>query len=103
MMPPGSNNQDLEQSLADLPDKVADALKDWRIATLERERCEALLYAEFKGQDKERTATEIKALIHASNNRYQSVMREIKAESEYNRLYERLMALKKRCYLRTAY
>jgi len=96
-------NDDLEKSLSELPDKVADNLLKWRKATLEREKEEALLYIGFKGIDTKRTATEIKALINSSDSRYQSVMKEIMAEAEYNRLNEKLLAAKKSATLRTAF
>lgn len=99
----GLINTDLEDSLSQLPDKVADALQKWRIATLEREKCEALLYMGFKGGQVDRTATEIKALINGSGERYSCVLDEIKAESEYVRLNEKLMAIKKEMSMRTAF
>lgn len=96
-------NSDIEQSLDTLPDQVASALERWRISTLDREKCEALLYAQFKGEGKDRTATEIRSLIHADERRYNAVLDEIKMEASYNRLYETLMACKKKADLRTAY
>ena len=97
-----SNNASLENDLETLPDEVATALQLWRISTLDRERTEAILHARFKAEE-ERTATEVKALINASPERYQAVLNEIKAESEYTRLYERLMGAKKLASLRTAF
>jgi hypothetical protein len=99
----GIGNSDIEKSLEELPDQIASALEWWRKATLDREKCEALLYLREKGLDKERSATEIKALVHSDDLRYSRVLDEIKAEAEYNRLYESLMAAKKRADLRTAF
>jgi hypothetical protein len=96
-------NVDLEHQLEVLPDLIADELIKWRTATLEREKMEALLYLRFKGEDKDRSATEIKALIHSNNDRYNFVLEEVKAEANYDRLYERLMGVKKLADLRTAY
>lgn len=98
-----ATNYDIEQALNELPDQVADALEKWRIATLDREKCEALLYAGIKGEDKGKTATEIRADINASQARYESVLEEIKAESNYQRLYEKLLAAKRKASLRTAF
>ena len=99
----GLGNADIEQDLQELPEKVADALQAWRMATLDREKCEGLLYSLYKGEDKERTATEIRALVHASDARYSCILAEIKAEANYERLYESLMCAKKKADLRTAY
>lgn len=98
-----AGNLDVEEALDKLPDEVATALSKWRIATLARETKEALLYCKYKGEDKERSATEIKALININQDRYNYVMEEIKAEAIYKQLEERLMAMKKRASLRTAY
>lgn len=96
-------NMDIEGDLEKLPDQVAEALQLWRVATLNREKLEAVLYAGFKGNDPQRTATEIKACINASESRYNSVLEEIKCETEYTRLYEKLLSAKKRASLRTAF
>ena len=96
-------NMDIESDLDQLPDKVAEALQLWRVATLNREKMEAVLYAGFKGNDPNRSATEIKACINASDSRYNSVLEEIKCECEYQRLYEKLLSAKKRASLRVAF
>lgn len=82
---------------------MADALEKWRTGTLDREKTEALLYIQYKGEDKDRTATEIKALINSNMDRYQAVLSELKCEAMYERLYERLLSQKKLCDLRTAF
>lgn len=92
----------LEGQLDALPDQVAAFLETWRKMTLERERCEALLYARFKGEDKDRSATEIKEMIKADASRYQAVLNEIKAEAQYIKVYETLMSIKKKASLRVA-
>ena len=96
-------DQSLEEALDNLPDKVADELIKWRTATLEREKVESLLYLKFKGEDGGRTATEIKALVNSSDERYKANLAEAQAEANYERLYEGLMAAKKKADLRTAY
>lgn len=93
----------LEHLLDILPDDVADALTVWRKSTLDREKAEALLYLRLKAESNDRTATEIKALINADDNRYGLVLIELTAESEYNRKYEKLMGAKKRASLRLAF
>lgn len=92
---------DLEVDLERLPDLVAKALETWRRLTLDRERTEALLYIEFKGQDKERSATEIKALINAAPLRYAACLEELKAEAEHTRVLEKLLCVKKEASFRT--
>lgn len=96
-------NVNLESDLEQLPDLIAKALLDWRLMTLEREKCEALLYLKFKGEDQERSATEIRELVRSNEDRYKKVLSELKAEANYVRLYERLLASKKLCDLRTAF
>lgn len=97
------SNIDIEQNLYTLPDTVAQALENWRLAELDREKVEALLYARFKAEDNGRTASDVKALLNANLERYEAVLKEIKAESNYHRLSERLMSFKKIASLRTAF
>lgn len=94
---------DLEEALEKLPDEVAHALKQWREATLHRETVEAKLYLFFKGEDKERSAAEIRALVHQHSERYQAVLQEISFEATYKAREETLMAKKKEAALRTHY
>jgi hypothetical protein len=93
----------IEIQLDKLPDLVAQALEVWRMATLEREKTEALLYLQFKGKGDKRTADELKAMVRSDSSRYEAVLKEIRAESDYTRLYERLLSFKKQASLRTAF
>ena len=102
-MIPGQQNAEIEDALTRGPDELHDALFAWRKATLERERTESGLYTKFKGQDKGRTADEIKALVRADGERYAAVLVELTAEAEHTRVYERLLAAKKLAGLRTAF
>lgn len=95
------NDGDLQKALDELPERVAKALRVWRIATLDREKEEAKLYIAAKGADKEKTATEIKAIINDSKSRYDASLAEIMAETNYQELYEILMATKLKVRLRT--
>lgn len=97
-----ADGRTLEEELESLPDQVAAFLEVWRLKTLEREKTEALLYVQFKGEDKERSATEIRALINASEGRYRAVLDELKSEAQYQKVYERLMAKKLVARLRVA-
>jgi hypothetical protein len=96
-------NADIEKDLQELPDQVASALEDWNIKKLEREKVEALLHMAFKASDLRMTVADVKAATHADGKRYQATLEEIKAETQYNRLYEKLMSAKKLASLRTAY
>lgn len=93
----------IEDQLDKLPDAVADALSVWRIATLQREKIEAMLHLKFKAGEGKLTAGDLKAAINNNQERYDMMLKEIVAESQYNRLYERLLAVKRRASLRTAY
>jgi hypothetical protein len=94
---------DLEEALETLPEVVAQCLLNWRKATLDREKTEASLYLQFKGLDAGKTATEIKAMIHESKERYEAVLSEISCESVYTAKYETLLAMKHKARLREAF
>lgn len=98
-----NSNKSVEEDLETLPEKVSEQLVKWRTASLDREKCEALLYARFHGEDPSRTATAIKSLINSNEERYQIVLKEIQEEAHYNFLYEKLMSAKKIASLRTAF
>ena len=100
---PGHHNAGIEQNLDELPDAVANALERWRMASLQREKLEALLYLRFKADAGKRTSDELKAMVKADGGHYSASLAEIKAEIEYNRLYERLLSTKKLASLRTAF
>lgn len=96
-------NSSLEEALEKLPEEVARALLNFRKATLDRERLEANLYLTFKSQGPDLTATEIKAKVNASQERYEAVLAEIAFESVYTAKEQTLMAKKKEASLRTAF
>lgn len=95
--------ENLEELLSELPDRVSSALENWRMKTLLREKCEAMLYLKFKGGGEKRTSEEIKAMVRDDGGRYEAVLEEIKAESAYNLANETLMCAKKKASLRTAF
>jgi len=95
--------ENLEEFLQELPDKVADALSAWRIATLQREKVEAMLHLRLKAEGEKMSVGDLKAAINNNQERYDMMLKEILAESEYNRLYEKLLSAKKRASLRTAF
>lgn len=96
-------NMDIEAELARLPEAVAEALEKWEISTLDRERVDAMLFAMIKGRDEKKSATEIKMEIQGHPEHYQASLNEIKAHALYTRLYEQLLAGKRRASLRTAF
>lgn len=93
----------IEETLLELPDQVASALEKWEIATLNREKTDALLFSMIRGKDENKSATEIKMEIQAHPDHYEFVLSEIKAHANYTRLYEQLLAGKRRASLRTAF
>jgi hypothetical protein len=99
----GLINTDLEDKLGSLPDAVATALLKWRKCTLERERVEAVLYLQYRAGIEKRTTDEIKALVRQDGGRYQAVLDEAIAESDYTRIHEGLLAAKKEASMRTAF
>lgn len=94
---------DLEEGLSRLPAEVAQALLQWRKAQLDRERLEARISLRLRAEHPDATATEIKSLLHSTQERYDAVLQEATFESIYTAKYESLMALKKQCDFRTAF
>lgn len=97
------NGIDLEKALSELPDQVAASLQEWRVATLTRQKVDALLYAKFKLNDEKRTATDLKYLVSADEDHFKATLEEIEKESAYTRVYERLLSIKKAASLRVAF
>lgn len=93
----------IEDQLDTLPDQVADALSAWRIATLQREKIEAMLHLRLKAGEEKLSVGDMKAAINNNQERYDMMLKEILAETEYQRLYEKLLSAKKRASLRTAF
>lgn len=93
----------LQADLETLPDQIGSFLLEWRRRTLEREKKEALLNLKFKGEDPSRTATEIKAMVHADDERFKVCLDEARAEAQYTKAYETLMAAKRLAGIREAY
>lgn len=100
-------NEDLEHELERGPEAIAKALTAWRTATYERKKKEALLYAQYKGkaaiEGEKVSATELKHMVQADSSLSEAVLTEIKAEAEYQRIYEKHLANKRRAGLRTAF
>ena len=94
---------DLEVELSSLPDLTSNALLEWRKATLNREKREALLYLEFRNTATGRTVKEIEAMVDSDGGRYDAKLAEAVAEAHYHKLYEKLMSSKKLADLRTAF
>ena len=101
--PAGPIQSDMEQALSNLPDQVADALLKWRMATLEREKTDAKLYLSFKVGGGKRTGDDLKAMVRDDDEHFRTVLEEAKAESNFVRLNERLLAWKKLASMRAAF
>jgi hypothetical protein len=100
---PGTERGDLEEALATLPDRVADALLIWRTATAAKKKLVGDLFVKMKSVHSDMSSTEIKTRISASKELFEAEMKEVSAEAEHTRLNERLMAAKKLASLRTAF
>lgn len=102
-MNPGVTNQKLIETLEKGADEVADSLLAWKKASLEREKIEAHLLLRYKAEDQKLNMDQIKALVKVNDERYQACLREAVAESDYQRIYERLLSAKKIASFYTAY
>lgn len=98
-------NAEIDEILGTYPDKVADALLDWRKAELEAKRTYAKEYLDTKAQaaGEKVTVGEIEAKVRAGSTHYKAVLEEITAESGYVRANERLMSAKKLASIRAAF
>lgn len=96
---------ELETDLAGLPDKVADALAVWKKAETSKRHEAARLYLTYKAKlaGRETTSTELKAMVEVDPAYYQICLDCVTAESEYVRLYEKLMSAKKSASMRAAF
>jgi len=81
---------DHEEILDTYPERVALAKEQWRKARADREKLEATLYLSAKNNNKDLTATEIRAIVQASPQRYESVLIEAAFEKIYESLLETL-------------
>lgn len=102
MLPP-SNNGELEESLEELPDLIHEAKIRWGVLKLDREKIEAMISNGIRGENPDITATHMKEKLHLNADRYEACLAELKAEAQYEFLYEKLMTKKKLCDLRTAF
>lgn len=95
----------IEEDLESLPDLVADALGEWRFKEAEKKQEGARLLLAFKAQQtgKGLTMTELKAMVETDPGYYQMCLNCVTSESNYVRLYERLMAAKKTASMRAAF
>jgi hypothetical protein len=95
----------IEAVLDTYPDLSADALERFRAAGVEKERVYAKAYLEIKAQSagEKITVGEIDAMIKASAPWYAAAMEEVKAESDWTRKNETLMASKKAAALKGAF
>lgn len=98
-------NAELNRILTDFPDLIATAEAEFKKARVERERLEALAYFRLKVETAEIKVTEkwLENKVRTDDEVHKAKLDEIVKESEYNRLYEKLMCAKKMAALRTAY
>lgn len=98
-------NKDINDILTDFPDLIAKAESDWKTAKVERERIEALAYFRLKAECAGAKVTEawLTNKVRVDDEVHKAKLDEIVRESEYNRLYERLMSCKRLAQLRSAF
>lgn len=98
-------NVEINEILIEYPDKVADAERQWKISRLERERVEGMVYFRLKAETAEQKVTEkwLELKVRIDTEVHKLKLDEIIAESNYNRLYEKLMSAKKMASLRAAF
>lgn len=94
---------DLEQSLEDGPERIKNALLQWRKASLEREKVESLAYLRIKTENPEATATELKFRLLSDPEREKAKMLEDIFEAEYRAIEETHLSNKKLAAMRTAF
>lgn len=102
---PDLTNAQINDILVEYPDKVADAEREFKTARLERERVEGITYFRLKAETAGQKVTEkwLENKVRVDDEVHQAKLDEIVKESEYNRLYERLLSAKKLAALRTAF
>ena len=95
----------IEEELNTLPDLVADARKRWLTETAKKKHEAVRLLLAFKAQHAGQglTMTELRAMVNNDAGYYKICMEEVVAESDYIRLYEKLLCSKKQASLRTAF
>jgi hypothetical protein len=97
----------MEEILETYPDKIADALFEWRKETATLEKMEGELYRQAKltaeANGLKMTTDEIKALVRSNDVRFKTCLEEARAEAEHTRYLETLLAAKKLADFRTAF
>jgi hypothetical protein len=86
------------------PDLVADALAAWKKAGIEKDRIFARAYLELKARSVglgKVTVSELESNVRALDEHYKAALDEVIAESEYVRVYEKLMSAKKQASMRS--
>lgn len=96
---------EIVEAMEKLPDIVADALYNFKVAGLEKERLHAKTFLEFRARSAgvKTSVAEIEALVTADLDCYKAALNEIEKESEYVKYNERLMAAKKMAAMRSAF
>lgn len=98
-------NAEIEAAMETLPDVVADALYNYKMAIIDKERLCAKTFLEIKARaaGEKITVAEIEAMVRADVDCYKAALNEVEKESEYVKWNEKLMAAKKMAAMRTAF
>lgn len=99
--------QEVEEIMNTYPDRVADALHQWKLAIIERDRVEALAYFRLKANassgGEKVTETWLNNKITLDDEVHKARLDEILAESTHTRLYEKLLSAKRISHARAAF
>lgn len=93
------------EDLNTLPDRVADAQKNWKAkeAELKHERARAYLGYKAKLIGTDPTQGDLRAMVDNDESIYKLSLECVTSESEYTRLMEKLMAAKRMASMRSAF
>ena len=96
---------EIVEALESLPDVVADALRLFKTAIIDKERLRAKTFLEIKARNAgaKTTIAEIDAMVLADVDCYKAALKEVEMESAYIKFNERLMAAKKMSAMRASF
>jgi hypothetical protein len=99
-------NVEINKILTEYPDIVSEAETAWKMSILELERIEAKTYFSIKtntAPGEKVTEKMLENMVTTNDEVYKARLYSVTKESEYNRLYEKLMCAKKMASLRSAF
>jgi hypothetical protein len=99
------NKFEIEKILSTYPDKIAVAKEELERALLEVKRISSFRYLQLQAENAEKriSSTDLKYMVNSSDDVYKAELERIVKESNYLKLYETLMCVKKIASLREAF